>query len=65
MDLTSNNGNTVFTHPINNYVPNGNPPKITQDREDRNTAGWWDSSQLDENSPTMVWRAERKINGLQ
>ena len=65
MDLISNDGNTVFTHPINNYEPNRNPPKITQDREDRNTAGWWDSSQLDENSPTMVWRAERKINGLQ
>ena len=64
MDLTSNNGNTIFTHPINNYEPNGNPPAKTSARIARENAGWYDASALP-SGQTIVWRAERKINGLQ
>jgi hypothetical protein len=46
MDLTSNNGNTIFTHPINNYEPNGNPPAKTSARIARENAGWYDASAL-------------------
>jgi len=60
MDLSAG---SIFTRPINNYESDG--ITLTADRTARNNLGWWDSSQLDENSPTMIWRAERKINGLQ
>ena len=64
MDLTSNNGNTIFTHPISNYEPNGNPPAKTSARIARENAGWYDASALP-SGQTIIWRAERKINGLQ
>ena len=50
----------IFTHPINNKDINGN--KSTE-RSIREGLGWYDSSDLP--SGTMIWRAERKINGLQ
>jgi hypothetical protein len=41
MDLSTD---SVFTHPINNYESNGNPPVITNERDLRNRLGWWDAS---------------------
>lgn len=50
----------IFTYPINNKDINGN--KSTE-RRIREGLGWYDSSDLP--SETMIWRAERKINGFQ
>ena len=62
MDLISNNGNTVFTHPINNYESDGSTK--TSARIARENAGWYDASALPAEQP-IIWRAERKVHNQQ